>query len=90
MAPGAGHGAAAIAWLGEKSWVLLSASEELREAEMVRDLAVLDSVEREMEEQVKERVPGGGVYRVVLLRSGEDPEIERGGPRARRPCDQAG
>jgi hypothetical protein len=57
---------------------------------MVRDLAVLDSVEREMEEQVKERVPGGGVYRVVLLRYGEDPEIGRGGPQARRPGDRAG
>ena len=54
------------------------------------DRVVLDGAEREMEEEVKKRVPGGGVQRVVPLQYGQDPEMGRGGPRARRPCDRAG
>jgi len=43
-----------------------------------------------MEEEVTERFPGRGVQRLVLLRYGDDPEIEPGDPQARRRPDRAG
>ncbi|HEY6309839.1 MAG TPA: hypothetical protein VIY52_03400 [Streptosporangiaceae bacterium] len=49
----------------------------------------MDSAGREVNGEVKERFPGGGVQRFVL-QSGDDPEIEPGGLRACRHCDQAG
>ena len=50
----------------------------------------LDGAERETEEEVRERFPGGGVQRLVLLQYGDDPETEPGGLRACRHFDQAG
>jgi hypothetical protein len=41
------------------------------------DRAVFDSVEREVEHEVHKRFPGDAVRRAVLLRYGDDPEIER-------------
>jgi Arc/MetJ-type ribon-helix-helix transcriptional regulator len=42
------------------------------------DRAAFDSIERELEHEVHKRFPGGAVRRVVLLRYGDDPEIEPG------------
>jgi len=39
---------------------------------------VLDTIEREIDEEVKARFPGSAVRRVVLLQYGDDPEIEPG------------
>ena len=49
----------------------------------------LDSAERETEE-MRERFPGGGLQRLVLLQDGDDPETEPGGLRACRHFDKAG
>jgi hypothetical protein len=50
----------------------------------------MDSAGREVDGAVKERFPGGGGQRFVLLQYGDDPEIEPGGLRAGRHCDQGG
>ena len=50
----------------------------------------LDSAERETEEEVRERFPGGGLQRLVLLQYGDDPETEPDGLRACRHFDKAG
>jgi hypothetical protein len=42
------------------------------------DRAVFDSIEREIEDEVYKRFPGGAVRRVVLLHYGDDPEVEPG------------
>jgi hypothetical protein len=47
-----------------------------REAGTGRD--VLDAIEREIGDEVKTRIPGGAVRRVMLLQYGDDPEIEPG------------
>jgi hypothetical protein len=46
------------------------------EAGTARD--VLDAIEREIDDEVRTRVPGGAVRRVMLLQYGDDPEIEPG------------
>jgi hypothetical protein len=46
------------------------------EAGTARD--VLDAIEREIDDEVRTRVPGGAVRRVILLQYGDDPEIEPG------------
>ena len=48
----------------------------LREAEMDRD--VLDTIEREIDQEVRARFPGTAVRQAVLLQYGDDPEIEPG------------
>jgi Arc/MetJ-type ribon-helix-helix transcriptional regulator len=40
--------------------------------------AVLDAIEREIDDEVQIRLPGGAVRRVMLLQYGDDPEIEPG------------
>src|SRR5208283_1413465 len=60
----------------EQAAELPSDSRALREAEMDRD--VLDTIEREIDEEVKARFPGSAVRRAVLLQYGDDPEIEPG------------
>ena len=40
----------------------------------------LDNAERETEEEVRGRFPGGGVQRLVLLRYGDDPGSQAGRP----------
>ncbi|MGI8447753.1 MAG: hypothetical protein ACR2MP_11360, partial [Streptosporangiaceae bacterium] len=47
-----------------------------REAGMDRD--VLDAIEREIDDEVRTRLPGGAVRQVLLLQYGDDPEIEPG------------
>ena len=42
------------------------------------DRAACDSIEREIEHEVRERFPGDAVRRVVLLHYGDDPEVEPG------------
>ena len=42
------------------------------------DRDVLDTIEREIDEEVRARFPGSAVRRAVLLRYGDDPEIEPG------------
>jgi hypothetical protein len=42
------------------------------------DRAVFDSVEREIDDEVRARFPGGVIKQAVLLRYGDDPEIEPG------------
>ena len=42
------------------------------------DRDVLDVIEREIDDEVRTRVPGGAVGRVMLLQYGDDPEIEPG------------
>jgi len=42
------------------------------------DRTVIDSIEREIEDEVHKRFPGDAVQRVVLLHYGDDPEIEPG------------
>jgi hypothetical protein len=42
------------------------------------DRALFDSIEREIEDEVHKRFPGGAVRRVGLLHYGDDPEIEPG------------
>jgi hypothetical protein len=42
------------------------------------DRAVIDSIEREIELEVRKRFPGDAVERAVLLHYGDDPEIEPG------------
>jgi hypothetical protein len=42
------------------------------------DRAVIDSIEREIEHEVRKRFPGDAVQRAVLLHYGDDPEIEPG------------
>ena len=50
---------------------------ELRsDAEMDRD--VLDTIEREIDQEVRARFPGTAVRQAVLLQYGDDPEIEPG------------
>jgi hypothetical protein len=39
---------------------------------------VLEAIEREIDDEVKMRFPGGAVHRVMLLQYGDDPEIEPG------------
>jgi len=39
---------------------------------------VLDAIEREIDDEVKTRIPSGAVSRVMLLQYGDDPEIEPG------------
>jgi Arc/MetJ-type ribon-helix-helix transcriptional regulator len=48
----------------------------LREAEMDRD--VLDTIEREIDQEVRARFPGTAVRQAVLLQYGDDPLIEPG------------
>ena len=48
----------------------------MRQAEMDRD--VLDTIEREINEEVRARFPGSAVRQAVLLQYGDDPEIEPG------------
>ena len=48
----------------------------LREAEMDRD--VLDTIEREIDQEARARFPGTAVRQAVLLRYGDDPEIGPG------------
>src|SRR5262252_1092458 len=52
------------------------AHKRLREAGM--DRAVLESVEREIDDEVRARFPGDVIKQAVLLRYGDDPEIEPG------------
>ena len=53
------------------------AAPELRsDAEMDRD--VLDTIEREIDQEVRARFPGTAVRQAVLLQYGDDPEIEPG------------
>jgi len=49
----------------------------------------LDGAGRETEEEVRERFPGGGLQRLVLLRYGDGPETGPGGLRACRHFDKA-
>ena len=42
------------------------------------DRAVLDSIEREIDDEVRARFPGDVVKQAVLLHYGDDPEIEPG------------
>ncbi|MGH3149319.1 MAG: hypothetical protein ACRDOB_01115, partial [Streptosporangiaceae bacterium] len=42
------------------------------------DRAVLDVIEREIDDEVRTRFPGGAVRQVVLLQYGDDPQIEPG------------
>ena len=42
------------------------------------DRDVLDTIEREINEEVRARFPGSAVRQAVLLRYGDDPEIEPG------------
>ena len=42
------------------------------------DRTVIDSIEREIEDEVHKRFPGDAVQRVVLLHYGDDPEVEPG------------
>ena len=53
---------------------------ELRSAggEPMNDRAVLDVIEREIDQEAKARFAGSAVRRAVLLRYGDDPEIEPG------------
>src|SRR5271166_2678701 len=60
----------------EQAAELPSDSRALREAEMDRD--VLDTIEREIDEEVRARFPGSAVRQAVLLQYGDDPEIEPG------------
>ena len=46
------------------------------DAEMDRD--VLDTIEREIDQEVRARFPGTAVRQAVLLQYGDDPEIEPG------------
>jgi Arc/MetJ-type ribon-helix-helix transcriptional regulator len=48
----------------------------IRKAEMDRD--VMDTIEREIDGEVRARFPGSAVRQAVLLRYGDDPEIEPG------------
>ncbi len=48
----------------------------MREAEMDRD--VLDTIEREIDQEVRARFPGTAVRQAVLLQYGDDPEIGPG------------
>jgi Arc/MetJ-type ribon-helix-helix transcriptional regulator len=48
----------------------------MRTAEMDRD--VLDTIEREIDEELRARFPGSVVRQAVLLQYGDDPEIEPG------------
>ena len=48
----------------------------MRKAEMDRD--VLDTIEREINEEVRARFPGSMVRQAVLLQYGDDPEIQPG------------
>lgn len=49
----------------------------------------LDGAERETEEEVRERFPGGGLQRLVLLQYGDDSETEPGELRVCRHFDKA-
>jgi hypothetical protein len=40
------------------------------------DRAVLDHLQTTLDEQMKERFPGGGVERIALLQHGDDPSVE--------------
>ena len=42
------------------------------------DRDVLDTIEREIDEELRARFPGSAVRQAVLLRYGDDPEIEPG------------
>jgi Arc/MetJ-type ribon-helix-helix transcriptional regulator len=61
---------------GERIAALPSVSGSPREAGMDRD--VLDVIEREIDDEVRARFPGGAVRQVVLLQYGDDPQIEPG------------
>ncbi len=50
----------------------------------------LDIAERETEEEVRGRSPGGGLLQLVLLQYGDGPESGSGELRACRHFDQAG
>ena len=54
------------------------------------DRDVLDVIEREIDDEVRARFPGGAVRRVVLLQYGDDPEIEPGDLWVRVLLDAAG
>src|SRR5277367_3800638 len=60
----------------ERIAALLSVSGSPREAGMNRD--VLDVIEREIDDEVRTRFPGGAVRQVALLQYGDDPQIEPG------------
>jgi hypothetical protein len=40
------------------------------------DRNVLDVIERELDQEVRARFPGGAVRRVLLLQHGDDPQVE--------------
>jgi hypothetical protein len=63
-------------WLGGKSCGYRWVHRRLREADM--DRAGFDSIEREIDDEVRARFPGGVIKQAVLLRYGDDPEIEPG------------
>jgi hypothetical protein len=42
------------------------------------DRDVLDTIEREIDQEVRARFPGSAVRQAVLLQYGDDPEIEPG------------
>jgi len=48
------------------------------QSEADTDCAVFDSIEREIDHEVRKRFPGDAVRRVVLQHYGDDPEIEPG------------
>ncbi len=54
--------------------ITLSVSRSPREAAMDRN--VLDVIERELDDAVRARFPGGAVRHVALLQYGDDPQIE--------------
>ena len=63
-------------WLGGKSCGYRRVHGRLREADM--DRTVFESVEREIDDEVRARFPGDVIKQAVLLHYGDDPEIEPG------------
>jgi hypothetical protein len=63
---------------------------ELRCAAELMDRDVLDTIEREIDEEVRARFPGSAVRQAVLLQYGDDPEIEPGDLRVRVLLDADG
>jgi hypothetical protein len=54
------------------------------------DRAVLDQLQRRLDEQVREHFPDGGVQRVALLQHGDDPSVEPGDLLVRVFIEEAG
>ena len=65
-----------MAGLAENHAVTVGVHRRLREADM--DRAVFESVEREIDDEVRARFPGDVIKQAVLLQYGDDPEIEPG------------